>query len=115
MICDKCGGEMRYKKEGHSISWICDICGDAVASSFFEPYETDTTDYHILISASNKTDIGTLKIVAGVANCNYIEAKKLIEKAPVEVFHGQAVEVKAIKEKFEATSIDFKIEPEFPY
>ena len=45
----------------------------------------------------------------------FIEAKKLIEKAPVEIFCGKAVEVKTIKEKLEAANIEIRIEPEFPY
>lgn len=115
MICDKCGSEMRFEQDGHSICWVCDNCGDAVASTYFEPYETDPSDYRVLIAASFKATTGVLKLISEIANCNYIKAKKLIESAPVEVFCGKAVEVKAIKEKLEAVSIDFKIEPEFPY
>ena len=47
--------------------------------------------------------------------CNYVEAKKIIEKAPIEIFCGKAINVKIIKEKLEAAGIDFKIEPDFPY
>ena len=36
MICENCGAEMRFKQVGHSISWICDNCGEAVASTCFE-------------------------------------------------------------------------------
>jgi large subunit ribosomal protein L7/L12 len=54
-------------------------------------------------------------LVSETANCNYVEAKKLIEKAPVEIFCGKAVEVKTIKEKLEAANIEIRIEPEFPY
>ena len=56
-----------------------------------------------------------LKLVSEIAGCNYIEAKKLIEKTPVEVFSGKAIDIMGIKEKLEAANIDFKIEPDFPY
>lgn len=56
-----------------------------------------------------------LKLVSEIAGCNYIEAKKMIEKAPVEIFSGKAIDIMEIKEKLEAASIDFKIEPEFPF
>lgn len=39
----------------------------------------------------------------------------MIEKTPVEVFCGKAVDVKEIKEKLESTGIKITIEPEFPY
>ena len=28
MICENCGAEMRFKQVGHSISWICNNCGE---------------------------------------------------------------------------------------
>lgn len=115
MICENCGVEMRFKQEGHSICWVCDNCGEAVASTYFEPYETDLTEYHIMLVSPFKATSSTLKLISEIANCNYIKAKKLIENAPDEIFCGKAVEVKAIKEKFEEVGIDFKIEPEFPY
>ena len=56
-----------------------------------------------------------LKLVSEIAGCNYIEAKMMIEKAPVEIFSGKAIDIMEIKEKLETANIDFKIEPEFPY
>ena len=47
MICEKCGSDMQYYRNGHSVSWICNSCGDVVATTYFEPYETDMTIYHI--------------------------------------------------------------------
>ena len=115
VICKKCGAEMSYIKEGHSVSWICKNCGDAVATSFFEPYETDLTEYHIWICSSFKASTDRIKMISEIANCNFLEAKKMIENAPIEIFCGTAVDVKAIKEKLEAAGIEFSIEPDFPY
>ena len=115
MICESCGAEMRFEQDGHSICWICDNCGDAVASTYFEPYETDLADYHILLTTSFKATTSVLKLISDIANCNYIEAKKMIEKAPIEIFCGKAIDIKAIKEKLEVAGIDIKIKPEFPY
>ena len=39
----------------------------------------------------------------------------MIEKTPVEIFSGKAIDIMGIKEKLEAANIDFKIEPDFPY
>ena len=115
MICENCGSKMSFKKDGHSICWICDNCGAALAATCFEPYETDLTVYHILIASPFKANTDILKLVSEIANCNYIEAKKMIENAPTEIFRGNAVEIKEIKQKLESASIDFKIEPKFPY
>ena len=71
-------------------------------------------DYHIIL-VSSENSLSNIKLVSETANCNYVEAKKLIENVPVEIFCGKAVEVKAIKEKLGAANIEIKIEPEFPY
>lgn len=89
-------------------------CGWGWATTYIEPILSDSTDYHVVLVSSNNS-LTSIKAVSEVANCNYIEAKKLISHAPVEVFHGQAVEVKAIREKLEAANIEIRIEPEFPY
>ena len=115
MICENCGAEMRFRQDGHSICWVCDNCGEAVASTYFEPYETDLTEYHVLLVSQFKAPSSILKLISEIANCNYLKAKKMIENAPVEIFCGKAIDVKAVKEKLEATNIDFKIDPEFPY
>lgn len=115
MICDKCSSEMRFEQDGHSICWVCDNCGNAVASTYFEPYETDFTDYRVLLATPFKATTGVLKLISEIAHCNYIEAKKMIEKAPVEIYCGKAVEVKEIRERLNKANIAFSIEPKFPY
>lgn len=46
VICEKCGIDMQCYKNGHSLSWICNNRGNVVATSYFEPYETDMTTYY---------------------------------------------------------------------
>ena len=113
-ICEKCGAEMKPIHETLSIGMECPECGWGWVSTYIEPILSDKTDYHVILVSSDNS-LTVIRTISEVANCNYIEAKKLINNTPVEVFHGQAVEVKAIREKLEAASIDFKIEPEFPY
>ena len=115
MICDKFGIEMRFEQDAHSICWVCDNCGDAVASTYFEPYETDLAEYRVLLTTPFKATTGEIKLISKIVNCNYVEAKKIIEKAPIEIFCGKAINVKIIKEKLEAAGIEIRIEPEFPY
>lgn len=106
---------MRFKRDGHSVCWVCDNCGEALASTCFEPYETDITVYRILIVSPFKATTDILKLISEIVGCNYVEAKKLIENAPAEIFCGRAVDVKSVKKKLDAAGIEFEIEPEFPY
>ena len=106
---------MRFKRDGHAASWICDNCGDAVATTYFEPYEIDSTIYHILLSSPFKADIDTLKLISKLSGCNYIEARKMIQNAPIEIFSGQATEVLRIQDALGKAGIKYRITPEFPY
>ncbi len=114
IICEKCGNDMKPLSDYYPIGMTCPNCGLGWATTYIEPINLDESDYHVYLTASDNS-LTVIKLISEVANCNYFEAKKLINHAPVEIFHGQAVEVKAIKEKLEAASIDFKIEPDFPY
>ena len=113
-ICEKCGNEMKPLSDIHPIGMTCPNCGWGWVNTYIEPILSDSTDFHVFLVSSDSS-LNSIRTVSEVANCNYIEAKKLINTAPVEFFHGQAVEVKAIKEKLETAGIDFKIEPEYPY
>ena len=115
VLCEKCGHEMTSFREGHDCGMICHNCGWGVATSYFEPYEIDLTDYHILLTASYKPSIADIRVVSNIANCNYIEAKNLIENAPVEIYCGQAMDIMKIRERLVSADIEFVIKPEFPY
>ena len=114
VICEICGNPMTYFQEAHTCGWMCPVCGDGVATTYIEPILSDIIDYHVILMSDDKS-LTIIKIVSKIANCNYLEAKQMIEKTPVEIFCGKAVDVKPIKEKLEAASIKIKIEPEFPY
>ncbi len=115
VLCEKCGHEMTSFREGHDCGMICHTCGWGWATSYFDPYETDRTEYHILLAASYKPLIADIRVVSEIANCNYIEAKKLIENAPVEIYCGQAMDIMKIRERLDSAGIKFVIKPEFPY
>ena len=113
-ICEKCGAEMKPLSELYPIGMTCPNCGWGWATTYIDPINLDENDYRMIL-VSSENSLSNIKLVSETANCNYVEAKKLIEKAPVEIFCGKAVEVKTIKEKLEAANIEIRIEPEFPY
>ena len=98
----------------YPIGMTCPNCGWGWATTYIEHINLDESDYHVILAASDNS-LNSIKTVSEVANCNYVEAKKLIKNAPIEIFCGKAVEVKAIKEKLVAAGVNFRIEPEFPY
>lgn len=114
VICEKCGAEIKPLSELYPIGMTCPNCGWGWATTYIDPINLDENDYRMIL-VSSENSLSNIKLVSETVNCNYVEAKKLIEKALVEIFCGKAVEVKTIKEKLEAANIEIRIEPEFPY
>lgn len=114
ILCEKCGKEMLPLDTQRSIGMICPSCGWGWATSYFEPYETDQTEYSIIVFGNNATK-NNIKIIAEYANINYIQAKKLIEMPEAIVLVGKAAEILEKKKKLIENNISFKIQPEFPY
>ena len=106
---------MNFQIEGHSLCWMCDNCGNAVVTSYFEPLEIDQTIYHVSISKGIISTFNEIKLISKIANCNFLQAKKMIESAPTEIYKGKAVDIIAIKKSLENGNINFFINPEFPY
>ena len=115
MICKNCGAEMQYYKDGQTITWLCNNCGNGVATTMYEPIEIDNTTYNIRLVKPFKPSLNDIKIISDIAKCNYIQAKKLIEYSPSLIFSGKAVDIKIIKEKLKNNNIIFSIVPDFPY
>lgn len=113
-ICEKCGAEMKPLSDIYPVGMTCPNCGWGWATTYIDPINLDESNYRMIL-VSSENSLSSIKLVSETANCNYVEAKKLIENAPVEIFSGKAVEVKTIKEKLETANIKFRIEPEFPY
>ena len=115
VLCEKCGQEMRPFCHGHECGMTCINCGWGWVSSYFAPYETDPVVYHISLCVPSEVSMAAVKLIAEIANCNYLEAKKLIEAAPTEVFCGQAVDIMKVRERLKDADIQCRIEPDFPY
>lgn len=114
-LCEKCGHEMRSFRHGHECGMTCTNCGWGWVSSYFEQYETDPVAYHISLCAPSEASMTAIKLIAEIATCNYMEAKKLIEAAPTEVFCGQAIDIMKVRERLKDAGIRFEIKPDFPY
>jgi len=112
-ICLECGAEMLYFREGHCCGLKCTKCENGIATT--APIVTDPTAYAVALKPSNRSAVGNVRLIANIAGVNWLQAKKLIESAPSEIFRGQALKVQGIKNQLEAAGIKYKIEPEFPY
>lgn len=114
ILCEKCGKEMVPLDTRRSIGMTCPGCGWGWVTSYCEPYETDQTEYSIIIFKNEATK-NNIKIVAEYANTNYLQAKKIIELPEAVVFSGKAPAILEKKNALIENNISFKITPDFPY
>jgi hypothetical protein len=114
MKCEKCGADMLEYREGHSFGYTCSNCGWGLAASFFEPYETDTTRYSIVIQ-ENEATRAAIKAISDVSGVNFLQANKLLKMPEAIMFEGRAVEILEKKKVLVENNIYFKITPDFPY
>ena len=115
MICEKCGAVMEKADPNLPIGMLCPKCGWGWVTSYIEPIYTDHTLYRVILLPDTPYSKDNLLLIAEIAGINILQAKKVFEDIPTDIYSGKAVEVKEVIQKLEEKSISFKIEPEFPY
>ena len=114
VLCEKCGEEMIPIDDKRSVGMTCPKCGWGWVTSYFEPYETDMTQYSIVIQGNEATR-AAIKVVSDIAGVNFLQANKLLKQPEAVVFEGRAAEVLEKKKVLIENKISFKITPDFPY
>ncbi len=105
---------MHRISDSRPVGMECPNCGWGWATTYNEPIFEDDAEYRVILE-SKDSSLAKLKIVSSIVNGNYLQAKKIIESAPAEIFRGEALKVREIREKLEQNNVAFRIEPEFPY
>ena len=67
------------------------------------------------LSEGNIATRAAIKAVSKITSKNFIQAKRIIENSPVDIYTGNAVEVKDVLLLLESLSLAYGITPEFPY
>ena len=114
-ICEKCGAEMLPIDPTNPVGLKCPNCGWGWAITFIDPIYNDQINYSVFLLEGNEQTKENIKVVSKVTNLNMLQARKIIESTPYEIFSGKAVNVKAVIELLRTQSLSFKVEPEFPY
>lgn len=125
IICEKCGTEMIDRSKGDSISIICPNCGWGWATTTHDPSMDDETEYEIWLRPGNAQSTEILRLIAGIANINLLQAKKLLSnEEPILLFkaHTEAVAVRNkvqkiqdIAKRLTEVNVLFFIVPDFKY
>jgi len=97
-----------------SVGMTCPGCGWGWATSCFEPYETDLTQYSVVIFG-NETSMQKIKTVSEITGENYLKTREMMLLSEAVVFEGKATDIFKIRDKLNLSNISFKIKPDFPY
>ena len=115
IICEKCGAEMLPIESNNPVGLKCPNCVWGWATTFIDPIYNDQTNYSVFLLEGNEQTKEKIKVVSKITNLNMLQAIKIFESTPYEIFSGKAVNVKAAIELLRTQSLNFKVEPEFPY
>lgn len=114
-LCPKCGTRLEGFIEGSSMGSRCPECGWGVVRTYAPPILEDEREYTIVVIPGCRATQKALRAVSGIAMCNYLAAKRLMQGAPSVLFAGRAVEVLARKNDLERAGVPIEVHPDFPY
>ena len=115
ILCEKCGAEMLPIDSNKPVGMTCPNCGWGWATTYIDPEQEDDTVYVISLSKGNIATRAAVKAISKITNKNFVQAKKTIENSPVDIYAGNAVQVKDVLLLLESLSLAYYITPEFPY
>ena len=113
--CEKCGAVMRPIDPSKPVGMTCPNCGWGWATTYVDPMLDDNTIYKVSLSNGNKASKSAIKAVAKVSGKNFIQAKRMIENSPSDIYEGKAIQVKEILILLESLPLSYSVMPEFPY
>lgn len=125
MICEKCGSEMKEIKGATSKGMECPNCGWGWVTTNIGSLAEDNTDYEIWLQPGNTINTSNIKLIADIANVNFVQAKQLLGSNCAGVIYKaisesaatmpKAQRVQMIAKRLKEAEISFLISPDFPF
>lgn len=125
IICEKCGTEMIDHSKGDSIFVECPNCGWGWATTLSDPTADDDTKYEIWLRPGNPQSPEILHLIAGIANVNLLQAKKMLNhQEPVMLYKvcneaasslNKVQKIQRVAGNLKNANVEFFITPDFKY
>ena len=112
--CEICGAKLIYSKKGNCLSITCPNCGYGVATSYFEPYEVDTTIYNVTLNKKDKLSTKELRLISNLIGENYLNTTSLMKEGKVS-FKEECIKIVNKLIFLKHNGIEYSITPNFPY
>lgn len=115
MECEKCKANMSWFSKDSVRGWSCSSCGwNLVTTNISEIYE-DMTEYSIYIKNVIEVNKEIIKLIARIAEVNFIIARQMLIGNNVCILKAKAPKVKKVIEELEELKIQFEVSPKFKY
>ena len=116
ILCAKCGGAMLPAVEESVQGLKCSKCGEwGYLTSYIPKLQADSTSYSISLQAGNTPTSQALKALASVAQCNFLQAKRLLQESEQVIFTGNAEATLQATTILMEAGIKHIITPDFKY
>jgi hypothetical protein len=114
-ICEECGGEVEFRRQGSIQGLFCTHCGWSVVTTFIPEIKLDRSIYTVRVRTADFHNAGHVRAVASVASLNFPAARRLLqEEAPV-IYQGMAPEVVRVRAVLADAGLATEITPVFRY
>ena len=113
VFCEKCGNEMTPFISDSSSGMECKKCGWGWVTTYQEPIKLDDTDYSLQIEPDRTPSVDSIRCIAQILACNFLEARKRIQAGIC--IEEKAVTVRKIAAELRKNKISYIIKPDFPY
>lgn len=113
--CPKCNSDLIYEIKGSSYVISCTNCDWGLATSYIEPIFEDETKYRVTLEKGNLSSKENIRTIAHVMNCNFLQAKKVIESDNQIIVEGCASEIIKQVRKLRESNVKYSISPNFSY
>ncbi len=113
--CEKCGADTEFRVEGSTEGFFCTQCDWALVTTQIPEIAQDITRYKMYLLSADPHNKEQIKLISEVANINFLQARKMTQEERPLIIQGEALAIDKARKVFSQASIEYEIEPDFPY
>jgi len=114
--CEECGADTEFRVEGSTQGFFCTQCDWALVTTRIPEIAQDIVKYKLYLLSADPHDKDQIKVLSKIGNINFLQARKMAqeEERPL-VLQDEALVIEKARKCFDKASIQYEIEPYFPY
>ncbi|MEW8029212.1 MAG: hypothetical protein AB2806_15940 [Candidatus Thiodiazotropha sp.] len=113
--CEVCGADTEFRVEGSTEGFFCTQCDWALVTTRIPEIAQDITKYKMYLLSADPHNKKQIKFLSEVANINFLQARKMAQGERPLIIEDEALVIDKARKVFNEASIQYEIEPDFPY